>query len=247
MKKEFSYKELDQEGEETLSAIAEAGNFNEWMFETIRPFCKGEILEIGSGIGNISEFFIDRSLPITLSDIRESYCTHLVEKFPGLAENRILQLDIAHKDFDEVYADYLGKFDSVFALNVIEHIEYDNVAVQNCRKLLKPGGNLIILVPAFQSLYNRFDRELEHYRRYTQKTISRVLASQEFDIIHRQYWNSLGIPGWYVSGKLQNNKTIPKGQMKIFNYMVLISKMLDRLLLRKIGLSVIVVGQKPDN
>ena len=49
-KDDFSYKEIDKSGEETLNVIASANNFNKWMFQTIKPFCKGHILEIGSGL-----------------------------------------------------------------------------------------------------------------------------------------------------------------------------------------------------
>ena len=54
----LDYKEFDFEGEKTLKAIASADNFNEWMYSCIKIFCKGKILEIGSGIGNISKYFI---------------------------------------------------------------------------------------------------------------------------------------------------------------------------------------------
>ncbi len=49
-------KEIDIEGEDTLIAIAKADKFNFWMYSQLRPFLQGNILEIGSGIGNISDF-----------------------------------------------------------------------------------------------------------------------------------------------------------------------------------------------
>lgn len=245
--KEFEFKDVDEEGEETLSAVAEADRFNEWMYKTILPHCTGEILEIGSGIGNISEYFIADQHNITLSDIRQVYCDRLGEKFPVQAKNgRITLLDIADENFETKYADQLEKYDTVFALNVVEHIADDQLAIANCKKLLKKGGKLVILVPAFQALYNKFDLELEHYRRYTRSSLARIFTANNLNILHEQYFNSLGIPGWFVSGKLQKNKTIPKGQMKIFNYVVAVSKILDFVLMRKIGLSVICVGRKED-
>ncbi len=45
-------------GKNMLEVISKGGNFNRWMYETIRPLCRGEILEIGSGIGNVSAFFL---------------------------------------------------------------------------------------------------------------------------------------------------------------------------------------------
>lgn len=73
-------KDTDPEGQITLEVISEAHRFNRWMYETIEPFCTGKILEIGSGIGNISAFFLEAGHPIVLSDIRKNYIEHLDRK-----------------------------------------------------------------------------------------------------------------------------------------------------------------------
>src|SRR6187549_2377935 len=106
----FEYKEVDPEGFETLSIIADAKNFNNWTFEAIRPWCSGKILEIGSGIRNISGRFVDHNYDITLSDIRSSYRNFLAQKFPGLAsENKILPFDLVLKKFDREYESWFNK------------------------------------------------------------------------------------------------------------------------------------------
>ena len=239
---EFEYREIDKEGWETLDAIAAADKFNQWMYQTIKPYSSRKILEIGSGIGNISKFFIDDKANITLSDIRPVYCDVLKKKFSGA--NDVIEMNLTHPSFDAEYSQFLGKYDTVFALNVVEHIKDDEMAVKNCHKLLKPKGSLVILVPAYADLYNRFDRELEHFRRYTDKRLNNLLASGNFTIQHSQYFNFMGIPGWYISGKLQKNKTIPKGQMSLYNKFVPVFKLVDKLLFNKVGLSVISVGIK---
>ena len=61
--------EIDHEGMETLAVVSEAQQLNRWMYKTIEPFCTGKILEIGSGIGNISSFFIHDNHEIYLSDL----------------------------------------------------------------------------------------------------------------------------------------------------------------------------------
>ena len=78
---DFSYKDIDQEGLDTLMAISGADAFNKWMYEATSPFLKGSILEIGSGIGNISSQFILHGKTITLSDIRSNYIRHLQTNF----------------------------------------------------------------------------------------------------------------------------------------------------------------------
>jgi len=245
MGKPFTYKPVDQEGMETLDVISAAHNFNRWMYDTIRPYCKGDILEIGSGIGNISSFFIDQGSSIHLSDIREVYCERLKKEFsshPGLLGIDVM--DITAPDFENAYPHLQGRFDTVFILNVVEHIEDDQQAITNCRKLLKPGGQLIVLVPAFQSLYNGFDVVLEHYRRYNKQGLTTLLEKSDFDIVHRQYFNLAGILGWFISGKLEKNKTIPLGEIRLYDFFVPLFRLVDRLFFRSFGLSVVAVGRK---
>ena len=243
--KKFEYKDIDQEGHETLSVIAEADNFNRWMYNTIKPYCKGKVLEIGSGVGNISEYFIEDGFTIFLTDIRDSYCEVLRKNFAG--RNTILgveNIDLVDNDFDAKYARHIGTFDTVFALNVIEHIEDDKLAIANCKKLLAKGGNLIILVPAYQFLYNNFDKELYHFRRYLKKQMINLFNANDIPVIRSFYFNVFGILGWFMSGKLAKKKIIPAGQMRFYNKIIPIAKILDNVVFRQIGLSAVVIGQK---
>jgi len=138
----------------------------------------------------------------------------------------------------------LNRYDTVFALNVVEHIEDDLLAIANCKKMLRKNGHLIILVPAYQFLYNRFDKELFHYRRYNKQSLASLFLKNNLELRKQMYFNALGIAGWFVSGKLMRKKIIPKGQMSFYNKIVPIAKILDFVLLKKIGLSVISIGRK---
>ena len=243
--KEFQFKEEDKEGLSTLETIARADKFNKWMFDTIYPFCKGKILEIGSGIGNISQFFLNENASVTLSDIRENYCTQLKERFsdaPTLED--VLQINLTDPDFERKYKEFEKTFDTVFALNVVEHIDDDVLALKNCSFLLKDGGTLLILVPAYQRLYCSFDKELGHYRRYTRKSLRIVFKKNHFHIKHSRYFNAMGILGWIFSGKILKKKTIPEGQMGIYNKLVPVFKIIDVVFHQALGLSVILVGKK---
>jgi len=242
MKKKFVFPDIDEVGIETLEAVSIAVNFNEWMYNTINEHCSGKILEIGSGIGNISQHFINNGQDITLTDIRDNYVDSLKDQFPTHNENTFL-LDLVDNNFEEKYKKFIGIYDTVFALNVVEHIEDDGLAVSNATKLLKPNGKLIILVPAFQSLYNSFDTALEHYRRYTKKSLNNLISSQ-LELQHSQYFNAFGMLGWFVSGRILKKKTIPIKQMKIYDKLLIIAKTIDRLSFNLLGLSVISVGVK---
>lgn len=242
---EFTFKEIDEEGLETLKAISAANSFNEWMYDRIRPHCSGKILEIGSGIGNISEYFVRDKSNITLSDLRENYLDFLRKNFQN-KNAKIINLDIVGPSFEDYLANLNEPYDTVFALNVIEHIERDDIAIKNIYRMLKPGGKVVILVPAYQSLYNTFDKALEHYRRYTAQTMSSVISGAGFDIEKADYFNAAGIAGWWFTGSIMKKETIPQGQMKLYNALVPIFKIVDKVLMNKIGLSTVVIGRKPE-
>jgi SAM-dependent methyltransferase len=232
-------------GTDTLEVISDAGKFNQWMYDTIKPFCTGNILEIGSGIGNISQYFLNDNFEISLSDLNNDYFRILEQKFSGFGNLKgLFTLDFAEKELEQKYPHLIGKFDTVFALNVLEHVPDHEQSIRNCYKLLKAGGKLVILVPAFQSLYNKFDVGLEHQRRYTPKTLKKVMSIQGFEIVHTQFFNVMGILGWYVSGKLMGKNSIPGGQMKLYDQLVPLWKIVDWIFGRFLGLSVICVAQK---
>jgi len=242
-KKKFEYKDIDPEGLEILDVISSATKFNHWLYETISPYCTGKILEIGSGVGNISDFFIADKKSIYLSDIRSNYRSILEKKFE-LSSNSVLDIDIAHPDFDKTYANLLSGFDSVFALNVVEHIKDDDLAIKNMFSLLKPGGTMTILVPAYQALYNDIDLSLEHFKRYNKKSLSALM--REYAPVKKTfYFNATGILAWWFSGKILRHKTIPAGEMRLYNTFVPVFKIVDKLVAKRVGLSVICVIEKP--
>jgi len=244
-KETFQFKEFDLEGMETLEAMAAAPRLNDWMYKTVAKNLNGKVLEIGSGIGNISEQFINFGQSIHLTDIRDNYLEFLRHKFSE--DKNVLgidKLDLVHPDFDNQYAHLIGEYDAVFALNVVEHIEDDLQAIANCKKLLKKGGRLLILVPAYQSLYNGFDKALEHYRRYNRTSLSELFTKNNFEITRKQHFNFAGIFGWYFTGSILKKEIIPKGQMKLYNTLVPIFKIADKVVLNQVGLSVVVEGVK---
>tara|TARA_R100000935_G_C2839331_1_gene170126 strand:+ start:3077 stop:3790 length:714 start_codon:yes stop_codon:yes gene_type:complete len=232
-------------GKQTLETISSADKFNQWMFHTIEPFVKGEILEIGSGIGNISSQFLENNYPIMLSDFSSEYCIDLENKYSTYPNFLgVKSIDLIDPDFSKKHVDLLNRFDTVFALNVIEHIGDDSLALSNCRKLLKKGGIIIILVPSYQMLFNTFDVELGHFRRYTISKLEDIFKLNNIKVINSHYFNVIGTLGWFFNGNILKKKSIPGGQMKLYNNLVPIFKIIDKLILNKVGLSTIVVGVK---
>lgn len=241
----FQFKEHDAEGLETLQAIKEADAFNRWMYEQIASFIESPVLEIGSGIGNISKCCLNEGHSLVMTDIRTEYIDFLKENFSEQQQN-IVRLDLVDEDFDEKHKSQFGKFKTVFALNVIEHIENDRLAIHNATKLLCDGGKLIVLVPAHAMLYNKIDRNLFHFKRYGLRDLSELMQAAPLKLEIVKGFNGLGIAAWVYGGLFSRNGVIAGGDMKLYNRLVPIAKWIDRLTFFKLGLSLIAVSRKAD-
>jgi 2-polyprenyl-3-methyl-5-hydroxy-6-metoxy-1,4-benzoquinol methylase len=64
-----------------------------------------------------------------------------------------------------------GSFDLIACLDVIEHVPDDRLALRELRRVCRPGGRLIVTVPAHPLLWSRHDEQNHHYRRYTRSTL----------------------------------------------------------------------------
>ncbi len=235
----------DPVGAATLAVISAANKFNRWMYEEIKPHLKGEILELGSGTGNISEFILKDNFTTVLSDYNSAYTGILKKKFEQYSNlKEVLSINLQKTSFEKEYAALHNQFDTIVLLNVIEHLEDDTIAVANCKYMLKQGGKLILLAPAYGFLYCNLDRNLGHYRRYTIHSLAALLEKNKMTIIEKKYFNLAGISGWLIWGKLLNKPQLQQGTMKIFNTLVPVFRFTDQLFFKKLGLSAITTGKK---
>jgi 2-polyprenyl-3-methyl-5-hydroxy-6-metoxy-1,4-benzoquinol methylase len=235
----------DTIGKETLDLFAETHRFNQWMFSNLSPFCQDNILEIGSGIGNISKLLLENFSKVYLSDLREEYCEILRIKFSADAHlQQVYPLDLGEADLIHTQGELIGRFDSVIASNVVEHVEDEHLAIRNCFDMLKPKGRLVVLVPAYGFLYNGLDRELGHFRRYNRKGMTRLLQAERFSVLHTRYFNAAGILGWWFSGSVQKKTLLPKNQLDLYNKLIPLIRLFDKIVFNQMGLSLIAVGEK---
>ncbi|MEQ8771037.1 MAG: class I SAM-dependent methyltransferase [Phycisphaerales bacterium] len=89
--------------------------------------------------------------------------------------------------------DTLGRrFETITIIDVLEHIEDDAEQVARMRRALVPGGQLIVLVPAFQFLFGKRDVSAGHYRRYSKRRLVRLLEDAGFEVQTARHWNAIG-------------------------------------------------------
>jgi len=212
--------------------------YNRWMFERLRRWIGRSVLEIGSGIGNLSAFLVDRER-LVLTDTREEYLSRLRQRFADRPNVSVARLYLP--DDDRAVAGQ--RFDTVICLNVLEHVDDDLSALHAIRRLLGPGGRLVLLVPALQALYGTIDRALGHHRRYNRDGLADLLRATGFKLAHIEYFNLAGIPGWWWAGRVLRRDTIPGGSLKLYDALVPLFR-LERFIPWRVGQSLIAIGER---
>jgi len=87
-----------------------------------------------------------------------------------------------------------GSFDAALALDVLEHLPDDAAAAREAFRVLRPGGVLLVTVPAFPILWSAHDDALHHRRRYRRREVRRLLAEAGFEVLHAGYYNFFLFP-----------------------------------------------------
>jgi SAM-dependent methyltransferase len=232
----------DAAGAETLEIMAAAPRFNAWQHDVIAPFVGRRVLEVGSGIGNLSAHLLAREPEhLVLTDLDPWYREQLRRRFASRPNVRVDALRLPDPAARERFGG--DRLDTVIALNVVEHIEQDVGALQSMAEMLEPGrpGRVVILVPAMEGLYGELDRELGHFRRYTRRSLTRALELAGLRAERMLWFNRAGVPGWWFNGRVRRAKRIPLDQLKAFDSLVPLLR-LERFVPLPFGQSLIAVG-----
>jgi len=229
---------FDAVGEETLLALSEAPLFNRGLYSKIEKYVGRRILEIGAGIGNITECI--RAEKILATDYSDRYLDILRGKFRNAQHISIKRLDLSGDDPSRFA---LEKIDTVLCLNVLEHIKDQNTGVRLIRDILIPGGRMILLVPYSQSLHCDIDKKLGHFRRYSRASVRDVVSRNGFTVERVFLFNLFGGIGWYIHGKIHRGSLLSPRSIRAFERFVPLFRLIE-FLGTPFGASVICVGRK---
>ncbi len=227
-------------GHETLQRFGAARAYNAWIADTLRPFAGRRVLEIGAGIGNLSEHFLDRER-LVLTDMETHYIGALRERFSGQAHIHALHYDVSEPPPADLVAE---RFDTIICLNVIEHVQDDAAALRHIIELLQPGGRALLLVPAHSWLYCKLDVNLGHFRRYHRVSFRERLVAAGFVLERDFYFNPAAIPGWFLFGKVIGHDLVAERPLQGFDRLVPLLRWVPTRWL-PFGISLIAVARRP--
>lgn len=211
-----------------------------WLYSEISPYLGRRVLEIGSGHGNLVQHLLDRDLVVAM-DVDSSSVELIRREFARDAQVHALVRDVCDP-VDEELRDF--HLDTVVSLNVLEHVEDDQLALSRMADLLEPGGRIVVIVPAHEWLYGTMDRSIGHYRRYNGKNLRAKVAAAGFVIERQCYLNVLGIMGWLINGRILKKDVPPVQQLKWFNHIVPPLQWLEQRFRPPIGLSLLTIARK---
>lgn len=144
------------------------------VMELMRGQPAGSILEVGPGAGTLLVEFAARGF--TCEALESS------AKAREMATRIIACAGQTVEIHDQSHPEWHGRFDYVFAFDVLEHIEQDAAALAEWHSWLKPGGQLVLSVPARMALWTAGDEWAGHYRRYERASLKELMAGARFDV-----------------------------------------------------------------
>jgi SAM-dependent methyltransferase len=228
-------------GGRTLEVISDTPRLNAWLYSKLASGVRGDVLEVGSGIGNVSRLIRRDARSLVVTDMEPHYLTDLEQRFAG--DDAVV---VASYDLDLPPPPLVAarRFDAIVAVNVIEHIADDRALVARLTALLRPGGRLLIYVPACPAVFGSLDVALGHHRRYTPQTLTSLLRGADLDPGQPRFMNLPGLAGWFINGRLLGQKILSRRGVSLFERLVPLVRLEDRFSL-PIGLGLYTQATKP--
>jgi SAM-dependent methyltransferase len=221
-------------GIDNLEVMREARNYNEYLLRLLRTHApaRGRTLDFGAGAGTFAAPLKNSGFDVTC--VEPDAALGVALSSLGLAVvSRI----------DDVAADSL---DFVYSLNVLEHIQDDVGALAALHARLRPGGRLLVYVPAFPLLFTSMDAKVGHLRRYRRGDLQRTVRSAGFEIESCRYADFLGFFAT-LAFKLIGNRTgdLNRNAVRLYDRLIFpLSIVCDRLFWWMLGKNVLILARR---
>lgn len=225
-----------------LDLFAAVWNWKAYWSRQIRPFLRGDILEVGAGIGSNTRF-LDPD-----AGTGRWVCLEPDPELHGLLVKTFAETE-SRRAYETVCGTLASltdqQYDTIIYIDVLEHIDNDREELNQAASHLRPGGHLIVLSPAHQRLFSPFDGAIGHFRRYNRPML-RTISPASLRLERMRYLDCTGLI-LSAANMLLLRQSIPtKAQLRFWDHWIVpISRVLDKLLLYSVGKTIIAVWRRP--
>lgn len=193
-----------------FEALNQAVRYRGALVQEFAPFLKGDVMEVGAGIGQTTAELA------RLENIKKLFA---IEPDAGLAATFRETLPGIPLTVGTV-ADFSAQssLDGIVSVNVLEHIEDDAAEISRYRNLLSQRrGILCAFVPARPEIYAPLDKDFGHFRRYTKPQLQDRLERAGFRVMRVDYFNVAGYFGWWLTFCLLRKRRFDPASVRFFD------------------------------
>lgn len=227
-----------------LEALSDLPRYNAWILQHFSGHLRGHTLEVGAGIGNVAAHYLPQVDHALLVEPAINLFTQLQMRFSG--DNRVTTACALLKDVDQSLL--VKPFDAAIMVNVLEHIDDDLAVLADLHRLVKPGGALLLFVPALPFLFGSLDELVHHVRRYTMKSLAKIVNDAGFHVQDLRYMDALGMAPWLVAGRVLKQQHFSQKGARLYDRLgVPVGKWLEERVKPPLGKSLVCVAIKPEN
>ena len=227
-----------------LEALASLKRYQSWIVETFQPYLSGRTIEFGAGIGNISVRLTEHVAHLDLVEPSANLAVPLAERFAGDKNVAVFSQPLEAR-LPEI-ADQT--YDCVVLVNVLEHIEDDAAALAGFWRILKPGGHLLLFVPAMKFLYSDLDAAVGHFRRYQRPQLDERVAQAGFNIVRSRYFDIIGVAPWWLLNTVMGSTGFNPLLVGIYDALFTpLTRGLESLVAPPFGKNILLVARRPEN
>ncbi len=220
-------------GAGNLEAMAAAKRYHAFLASAVAAHVHpvGPVLDFGAGTGLHARRLRDGGMTV--------WCVE-----PDTDLRRLLEADgfivAAHPaEFGR------QTFSTVYTLNVLEHIHDDVGALRDLHVAMRPGGRLVVYVPAFEVLFSAMDHQVGHVRRYRRASLTRAVERAGFEVVRCKYVDSLGFLAALAYRCLGGSGGLNADSVALYDRFVFpVSLAMDRVTRRWVGKNLLLVARR---
>ncbi len=234
--------EFEYHGQD-LDDMSFAPKYHEWILDEFRPYVGKDILEVGAGTGNFSKLLLDETAPQSFTALEPAArnCKYLGANLNGYPQARVVNGFLG--DFAPAVK---ARLDTIFYINVLEHVMDDCGELKTASGILKSGGVICIFVPALGWLYSRYDAKVGHFRRYYRQQLLGTIRAAGLDLIKCKYFDVPGVLPWLALFRIMGQESIRPERASLYdNLVVPTARRFERVFSPPFGKNLLAVCKKP--